>query len=231
MHLPHYSSGISYRESSRGGLNRDNHVLATCTGSRRMYAVCISFYELALTTTLAPSPDDAHSDELLLERLFLWVPKCICLTSSLPITGFAMTMLYQLLDWATPCNVCPLPYSQKEDTGEDIASLISDYKNATISLIQSAIVRMTLEIPRPVPGVLAIDSGEDIFGSVTRLSIPGCELPSIPFSLLPLFSLFPAELVIDLWAHVLVGDRILIVGSQVSSLTIIAESILPCFTR
>ena len=86
--------------------------------------------------------------------------------------------------------MCAAAIFSKEDTGEDIASLISDYKNAMISLIQSAIARMTLEIPRPVPGVLAIDSGEDIFGSVTRLSIPGCELPSIPFSLLPLFSLF-----------------------------------------
>ena len=46
------SSGISYHESSRGGLNRIIMLLATCTGSRRMYAVCISFYELALTTTL-----------------------------------------------------------------------------------------------------------------------------------------------------------------------------------
>jgi hypothetical protein len=90
-----------------------------------------------------------------------------------------------------------------------------------------------LEIPRPIPNILALDIGRDLeiptrsqpLG-VQRLAVLGCELPTVPFSTLPIFSMFGVQTLANLWGHALLGDRILLVSSQLNALTIVAETIV-----
>ena len=105
-------------------------------------------------------------------------------------------------------------------------------------------MRLTLEIPLPIPNVLALDIGCDLeiptrrreeerseksgrsgIG-IQRLAMLGCELPTVPFSTLPLFSMFGVDTVTGLWGHALLGEKILLVSSQLNALTIVAETIV-----
>ena len=64
--------------------------------------------------------------------------------------------------------------SQHEDQDQEEED---DVLRARRSLVESTVVRATLEIPRPIPNVLALDVSGDLSSMpIQRLSMLGCEL-------------------------------------------------------
>ncbi len=187
---------------------RVHHFVLTNDKGRKVYGTCLTIHE-----EYQPPPDSPirahhriHDDlgerdiEITVDEdnLTFYLPRCLCILSIWPYMNAFREYLAQLYRLATSTDCMTVP-------------------------IERYIMNICMEIPAPPPGAFEVQI--NILDSVIRFWSPPAKLPiayvAIPYRVL--FDCLDVENILLLWYCLTMEQKVLLVSSQYSNLTVCSE--------
>ena len=186
---------------------RVHHFVLTNDKGRKIYGTCLTVFEEYVPPSDAPvRAHQIHEDSgerdievtMSEENMTLYLPRCLCIMSIWPYMSAFREYLAQLYRLATSTNCMTVP-------------------------LERYIMNICTEIPAPPPGAFEVQI--NILESVIRFWSPPAKLPiayvSIPYKVL--FDCLDIENILHLWYCLIMEQKVLLVSSQYSNLTVCAE--------
>jgi DENN (AEX-3) domain/uDENN domain len=186
---------------------RVHHFVLTNDKGRKLYGTCLTICEEYEPPSGAPIRahrihEDAAEREIEVtmseEETTLYLPRCLCIMSIWPYMSAFREYLAQLYRLATSTNCMMVP-------------------------LERYIMNICMEIPAPPPGAFEVQI--NILESVIRFWSPPANLPiayvSIPYQVL--FNCLDIDNILHLWYCLIMEQKVLLVSSQYSNLTVCAE--------
>lgn len=186
---------------------RVHHFVLTNDKGRKIYGTCLTVFEEYEPPLDAPIRahrihDDSGERDIEVtvseEDTTLYLPRCLCILSIWPYMSAFREYLAQLYRLATTTNCMTVP-------------------------LERHIMNICMEIPAPPPGAFEVQI--NILDSVIRFWSPPAKLPiayvSIPYRVL--FDCLDIDNILHLWYCLIMEQKVLLVSSQYSNLTVCAE--------
>ena len=186
---------------------RVHHFVLTNDKGRKIYGTCLTVFEEYVPPSDAPVRahqihDDSGERDIEVtmseEDTTLYLPRCLCIMSIWPYMSAFREYLAQLYRLATSTNCMTVP-------------------------LERYIMNICTEIPAPPPGAFEVQI--NILESVIRFWSPPANLPiayvSIPYKVL--FDCLDIDNILHLWYCLIMEQKVLLVSSQYSNLTVCAE--------
>ncbi|CAB9497973.1 DENN domain-containing protein 5B [Seminavis robusta] len=203
-----YPSGDVIVPSRVYELPRVHHFVLTNDKGRKVYGTCLTIMEEYHASEEEPwirrdnihSEDSSHDIEVTVsdKDSALYIPKVLCILSTWPYLTAFREYLAQLYRLSSSTNIMKAP-------------------------IERYVINITQEIPAPPPGAYEVQVS--ILNSTIRFWAPPAKLP-IAYVALPyqtLFDCLDVENILLLWNALIMENKILLVSSQYSVLTVCAE--------
>lgn len=187
---------------------RVHHFVLTNDKGRKVYGTCLTIYEEYEPPSDSPirAQHRIHGDsgerdiEVTMDdhELTFYLPRCICILSIWPYMSAFREYLAQLYRLVTSTNCMNVP-------------------------LERYIMNICMEIPAPPPGAFEVHI--NILDSVIRFWSPPAKLPiayvAIPYRVL--FDCLDVENILLLWCCLTMEQKVLLVSSQYSNLTVCSE--------